>query len=376
MKPKEAIYTVLNGQKADRCPVTVPYTMLYYEDHYGELTGNPQWQAKNWLNAKPENYVQDLSVMISKVSFDIIQPWHDPLPRCERENIEYFEKNGEIYLHKIKEDDWERYDSISGFSRDYHANQTQLVFDKNDVDNKVPFIDAKKRIASGLNDYIEATVKSSIGQDYFILSGGVLGAPYGCHFYVGLTNLFMMMLEKPDLIEYLSKKLLANNIEEIRRLAAAGGDAIYIDDATSTNDVISTAMYERFSLPYMCEMVREIHNLGHKAILVYFGGISDRLEQIASIGADALIMEASMKNYVNEIERVVDVIGDKMAVYGNINPVDILENGTDVELEMEMKRQFNAGQRAKGFIMSTGSPVTPTTPCSRVNTYLQIAKRL
>jgi hypothetical protein len=35
-------------------------------------------------------------------------------------------------------------------------------------------------------------------------------------------------------------------------------------------------------------MVKEIHHLGHKAILIYFGGIADRLEQIASIGADAL----------------------------------------------------------------------------------------
>ena len=29
-------------KKIDRCPVNVPYTMLCYEDHYGELTGNPQ----------------------------------------------------------------------------------------------------------------------------------------------------------------------------------------------------------------------------------------------------------------------------------------------------------------------------------------------
>ena len=42
MKPKEVVLVALNGQKADRCPVTVPYTMLCYEDHYGELTGNAQ----------------------------------------------------------------------------------------------------------------------------------------------------------------------------------------------------------------------------------------------------------------------------------------------------------------------------------------------
>ena len=85
-------------------------------------------------------------------------------------------------------------------------------------------------------------------------------------------------------------------------LRAAGGDAIYIDDATATNDMISVADYERYSLPYMQAMVDEIHRLNHKAIVIYFGGISDRLEQIAATGADCLLMEASMKGFRNEIE--------------------------------------------------------------------------
>ena len=43
-----------------------------------------------------------------------------------------------------------------------------------------------------------------------------------------------MLIEAPELIDYLSRKLLEDNIEIIRSLAASGGDAIYIDDATAT----------------------------------------------------------------------------------------------------------------------------------------------
>ncbi len=74
--------------------------------------------------------------------------------------------------------------------------------------------------------------------------------------------------------------------------------------------MISVAHYERFSLPYMREMVREIHRLDRKSILVYFGGIADRLEQIASIGADALLMEASMKGYATDTASTAQAIID------------------------------------------------------------------
>ncbi len=192
-----------------------------------------------------------------------------------------------------------------------------------------------------------------------------------------MTNLFMLMLDKPELLDYLSKKVLENNIEEIRRLASAGGDVIYIDDATSTCDMISTEQYERFSLPYMKQMVEAIHSFGQKAVLIYFGGIADRLEQIASIGADALLMETSMKNYVNDIAETAEKIGARINLYDcNINPIEVIQNGTVQELEAEMQRQFMAAQKAKGFIMSTGSPLTMDTPITRVQNYIKLAKTL
>ena len=140
--------------------------------------------------------------------------------------------------------------------------------------------------------------------------------------------------------------------------------------------MISVKHYERFSLPYMKEMVREIHSLGQKAIIIYFGGIADRLEQIASIGADGLQMETSMKNYVNDIEETVNKIGDRVTMFGNVDPVHVLQDGADEELEAEMKRQIAVGRRGRGFIMCTGSPITPSTPLARVRKFLELGRTL
>jgi len=47
-----------------------------------------------------------------------------------------------------------------------------------------------------------------------------------------------------------------------------------------------------------------LHRLGKKTVLVYFGEISDRINQIASTEADVLFMETSMKNFVKPCKYV------------------------------------------------------------------------
>jgi len=120
--------------------------------------------------------------------------------------------------------------------------------------------------------------------------------------------------------------------------------------------------------------VREIHRLGHKAVLIYFGGVADRLEQIASIGADGLSVETSMKNYVNDIGEICGRVGNRVSIFGNIDPVGVLEKGTDGQLAAQVKRQLEAGRRARGFVLCTGSPITPGTPLERVRRFIELGR--
>jgi len=123
-------------------------------------------------------------------------------------------------------------------------------------------------------------------------------------------------------------------------------------------------------------MVAAIHRLGHQAILIYFGGVMDRLEQIAALGADALLVEASMKGYVNDIGEIAARIGDRVTLFGNLDPVGVLQEGSDAAVEAEVRRQVAAGRRARGFIVSPASPITPATPLARVQRFLALARDL
>ena len=375
MTSKQRVRAALEGRPVDRCPVTSLYNQLYHLDHFAELTGLPAWRRHEWLAMPPERHVALFRRIHEAAPFELLQPQGAPA-RDWRTRQEFVEKDGRGFRHDTVTGEWVRMDmaAASGHANDYHANEERHVFTREDIDRRLPMPgpgDAQER--EGL-EYIESVVRE-FGRDEFIVSGGVIGTIYSCGGQVGLTNIFPMLVEEPELVEALCERITACNIVEIRRLAAAGGDAIYVDDATATSDMISPAMYERFSLPYMQAMVAEIHRLKHKAILIYFGGVMDRLDLIAATGADGFSYEASMKGFVNDTGEIARLIGDRMTLFSNIDPVAILQNGSDAALEAEIGRQVEAGRSARGFIISTASPITPSTPLARVQRFLELGRQ-
>lgn len=376
MTSKEMVYAAFEGRKLEHFPVASPYTFLAIIDHWTELTGLPLWKYYEWLISEPEERKEIHKLFVEKLPFDILDFGYHSYSADERRNMEVVLKDGKAYYHYKKENKYEK------LSENTHESgsaggpvETRIVFDKADAREKVKVEKAESSIARGCNEYKEKAVRL-FGDEKFIYSGAVVNTFYMCSHYVGMINLFSLLYDDSDLIEYLSERILEQNIETIRTMAAAGGDAIWIDDATSTKDMISTAMYEKYSLPYLRQQVKEIQRLGKKAVLIYFGGIADRVEQIVSTGADALLMETSMKGYVNDFEATARQINGRMCLFGNIDPVGVLEFGSDQLLYDTIAEQVRIGRQYGRYVTSTGSPITPKTSVSRMRRFIDIAHEL
>ena len=369
---RQRIFNVLSGCPVDRFPVAVPYIMLLQEDQWCRLTGQPAWTFYEWLLQDPSDHVEVYRDLDRQLPFDILQPVMGSSAAWRRSR-EVVEQDGRWYYRHRPSGDMELLD-LDLHHRRGGQNQEWRVFDRADADRLVEVVLAEKQIASGSYDFaIEA--KQALGDRKFIMNG-VVGTFYMCTLYVGESNLFTMLYDQPDLIHYLSSKILEATIETIRALAAAGHDAIYIDDALTTCDMISVDFYERFSMPYVKAMIDEIHALGKSAFLIYFGGVADRAEQIASLGADALNVETSMKSYTNDLGAISDQVGDRMCLWGNLDPVGVVQRGTDEELRQAIAEQVAIGQRTGRFIVSTGSPITPETPLSRIRQFIDLGQEL
>jgi uroporphyrinogen-III decarboxylase len=374
MNSKERMVAALGGKPTDQVPVVVPYIQLYHQDHFAELTGRPGWHVWKWMFSDPQEHVQVLKSFQDQVDFDLVQPQPAPTAKA-RACTEFIEIDGQPYRKNLTSGQVTSLNTVSGHILDDVVNQQQYIFSIQDAHEKIKLKKSADLFQSGIMDYaLEA--KSALGNENFILTGGVVGAWYGCVEHLGLLNLFAIAAENPSLVDTLCQLNLEQNIEMIHCAARVGGDAIYIDDATMTSEMVSPGYYERFSLPYTRAMIDEIHRCGHKAILIYFGGVMDRLDLIAECNADGLIVETSMKGYANDIEAIVTRIGNKVTVFGNLDPIGVLEKGSDEMLEREIKKQLAAGKKGRGFVLSTGSPITPGTRVARVKEYLRLGRNL
>ena len=376
MTSKERMYAVIEGRTPDIWPVAAPYTMLSNADHWEELTGLPIYKYYEWLNTPDMDWHREIyNIFYNRQPFDVVQPdFGASLVQRKKRNIEITLRDGRAFFYNKENDRLTPVpENIHNSASGGGENETRYIFNKSDARKLLKIIKAEQMLSDGHNCSLDELIKL-YGDTHFVVNGGVVNTFYANSYHVGMTNLYAMLHEEPELIKYMSEFLLEQNIETIRTFAAAGGDAIFIDDATSTCDMISTRMYEEFSLPYLIPQVKEIQRLGKKAILIYFGGIADRAELIASTGADVLMMECSMKSYTNDYAEISAKLGGT-CLAGNLNPYEDIEITSDDELVARVNNAIDIGSRYGKYFTSTGSPITPNTSLKRIQKFIELAHR-
>jgi len=123
--------------------------------------------------------------------------------------------------------------------------------------------------------------------------------------------------------------------------------------------------------------VEEARACGLRSIYYFCGNPTDRWEHILSVGADALALEESKKGFTVDIEKIAEMLRGRCVLLGNLDAIGVLQNGSEERLIAEIKRQIAAGRtNGNRFIMSIGSPITPSTPVKRVRLYCDLVREL
>lgn len=374
MAGRETMDRLFSGESVNGCPFVAPYIMLSNADHWVEYTGRPIYEFYQWQWQNPEEHVKLYELFQEKTPFDWMQPYFIPNAKT-RSEMEIQFLGGKPYMHNKRTGSLEPVPSnIHEAGSGGAPNETRRIARIADIKGALPITTAEQSLRDGDLDMLTAFAKR-YQRDHFIVTGGVVNTFYSCSYHIGMTNLYELLIDEPEFILELEKRILEQNIETIRSFAMAGGDAIYIDDATATSDMISVDFYEKFSLPFLDAQVKEIQRLGKKAILIYFGGVDDRLDQILSTNPDGLMIEARMKNFVNDVEQAAIKAKGRCVVFGNLNPVDVENRSTDW-LDREMRAQAAKAAPHSPFVASTGSPLTPGTSIERMREVIDLAHQI
>ena len=223
-----------------------------------------------------------------------------------------------------------------------------------DLDALVPVPDPAELLARGDFD-LPRQVAADYGDRFFIST--VVGTPYSqCYNRLGFQGLMLIQHDRPQLFHRLLERQLAALQHELAAWAAAGLHGIFAEEIYSGADLISARAYDEFVFGYNQPFFRRMRELGLLAIYYMCGDAMPRLKRMAELDVAALAVEESKKKFRIEIDEVVRQVGDRVSVMGNIDAVRFgLRAGLD-EMAAEVRRQAASGARARGFVVSTGSP--------------------
>jgi uroporphyrinogen decarboxylase len=150
------------------------------------------------------------------------------------------------------------------------------------------------------------------------------------------------------------------------------GISCSIGEPLASGDVISPRHFREFAQPYLsriCEWVRS--KSGKGPTLHVCGDTRSIWSDMADTGAAFLSLDNTI-----DLEEAKTAVGDRVGLTGNVPPVEVLMNGTIVEVTAAVKACIRkAFDTPKGFVLSSGCTVPLDTPPANIRAMREAARR-
>ena len=176
-------------------------------------------------------------------------------------------------------------------------------------------------------------------------------------YLTGLDQLLMNFLAEPDLAACIMDKVLACNMEVVRRAIRSGAEVIVLGDDYAGNHgpMMSPAVFAEFILPRLKRMVDLIHEEGALCVKHSDGNLYSLLDMIVSAGPDGLNPIEPVAGM--ELAKVKRLVGDRVCLVGNIDCGQLLPHGTPEQVRQAVRQAIADGGPGGGFILSSSNSI-------------------
>lgn len=150
----------------------------------------------------------------------------------------------------------------------------------------------------------------------------------------------------------------------------AGARILSVGEPTSSGDLLSRRHFIEFALPYQKKFMQRVKAIGALSLLHICGDITDRLDLIPDSGADVLSVDFKV-----DLAQAKAVVGTKIAIAGNVNPVSPLENGTPAEVAAAARDCIEKAGQDGNFILTPGCDIPPGVPPENIRAFIETGLR-
>lgn len=319
MTPKERLFARLQGKEVDKIPnlnIVMQFAARFTNTPYSEFVTDYRALVDSQSKTAEHFHLDIMSTMSdpfretadfgASISFP-----HDSLPVCDKRPVSDIAK-------------WES--SLKSF---------------NPAEGK------------RCSDRIKAVelFKQRYGEEYPIL-GWVEGALAELCDLGGVNDIMISLCDDEDAVkdalDFISEHQVKFAVEQVK----AGADFVGLGDAVAS--LISADMYSDLAFLYEKKIIDAVHEAGGKVKLHICGNINHILPKMVETGADIIDID-----YYVDFKHATELCKDKIAVCGNIDPVEIIYQGKP-ELIKQCTRDLIKVMPANG-ILSGGCEVPRDT---------------
>ena len=319
MKPRERYLATLEGKPVDhlaRLPILMQFAAEHIGSYYGAFASDYRVLAESNIVCARQFGIDQMNTMSdpyretqgfgAKIIYG-----RDMVPRCEK--------------HPLEDD--------PDFSKLPRPNPLE---------------------AERMRDRIEAvrTYQARVGGEYSIM-GWVEGPAAEAADLRRLDNFFVDLLEDENYIGGLMDLCVDVALEFARPQVAAGADTIGIGDAVASQ--VSPEVYERLILPREQRLVRGLKEMGAKVRMHICGNITHLLPGLASLQLDVIDVD-----HMVSLAKVREVLGPKVALGGNLDPVADILRGNPDSIRAKLERCYQ--EAGNPFIVNAGCEIPSGTP--------------
>ena len=374
MTGRERMLAALSPAGTTEFPVWICYEGIYVRDHWDALTSWPWWFTRVPDLARQMAWRRDVA---AAVPHDVFLLSLCPA-RSVRETFRIEDRADGVFRVDQRTGVEERLERphIGGWSGapvPESARVLELPTTFDDVDALIPAVDDGEPHFLDGEDDLANLMLDEFGSDRYPIYH-VSSPMWRIYGLWGFEGMMTLVATRPDLVEHAAARFLASAGHEVRVAAALGVAGIWVEECMT--DMIGPDAFSQLNLPSLRRLIDEIRALGMASVYYYCGNPAGKWDVILEAGADVIAFEEGKKGFNLDIDDVVARVNGRCTVLGNLDAVGVLQDGSDEALRWELARQVAAGRRNGGrFIAGLGSPVTPGTPVSRVQTFCALAHK-
>lgn len=166
-------------------------------------------------------------------------------------------------------------------------------------------------------------------------------------------------------------RLITDSQKSCIEEAAVYGLGIAMADPVANPALIGPRMYEQFIFPYTKELTDYAFEKTGKKVSLHMCG---NTYSIWKYLRQYELNELSLDNII-DLERAVEELGGYIPIAGNVDPVEIVMNGTKDEITQAVWNCIDVGRKAeKGYTLATGCDIPEITKPEKIDYFMEAVR--